>query len=581
MACTENPASEQIADFIYRYYSFAIGDILAQENTCADFINNRFVVIHRPLEQVTPLSVHKLGYDTIPNLYTLLDSSSMESAGILRALEQPRLSYGGRQTVIGIADTGIDYQNPLFRSRDESTRILGIWDQTIEGNGLPSDDPLASLSYGTVYTEAQINEALRSSDPLSVVPSTDASGHGTFLAAVAAGGQIPAEDFTGAAPEAKLVIVKLKPAKKYLRDFFLIPQEADAFQENDIMAAVKYLLLTAREYGLPITVLLGLGTNMGSHSGASPLALYLSDFGSISGQIVVVAGGNETGRGHHYFGSVPTSSPYQDVELRVGSKEQGFSLELWSRESELYSVGFLSPSGEEIARIPLTARETRRVSFLLEETAIYVDYTSSESATGSLLILMRFERPTPGVWRIRVYNSLSIRGEYHIWLPVHGFLSEDTFFLRPDPDTTITDPGNAAGLITTAAYNHRTGGLYIHSSRGYSRTGTVKPDLTAPGVDVAAPAGLLPAPSLTDTSLTPRPTVTLTGTSVAAAHTAGAAANLMAWAFTGENLTLLNTPIARSILIRGADRQPSREYPNREWGYGTLNLYNSFLTMRE
>lgn len=94
---------------------------------------------------------------------------------------------------------------------------------------------------------------------------------------------------------------------------------------------------------------------------------------------------------------------------------------------------------------------------------------------------MRFDAPAAGIWKIRVYHTLSIQGEYHMWLPVHGFISDETFFLRPDPDTTITDPGNTAAIITTAAYSHQTGGIYLHSSRGFTRTRTIKPDLAAPG----------------------------------------------------------------------------------------------------
>lgn len=90
-------------------------------------------------------------------------------------------------------------------------------------------------------------------------------------------------------------------------------------------------------------ILLGLGTNTGSHSGTSPLGLYLNSLSRASGQILVAAGGNETGRGHHFRSVFPASTSYEDVELRVGPGERGFTLELWARESELYSVGFLSP----------------------------------------------------------------------------------------------------------------------------------------------------------------------------------------------------------------------------------------------
>ena len=98
------------------------------------------------------------------------------------------------------------------------------------------------------YTREQINEALESDAPLTLVPSTDTNGHGTFLAGIAAGGVLPEQDFTGAAPECELVIVKLKPAKQYLRDFYLVSSDADAYQENDIMMGIKYLRVEAVSY---------------------------------------------------------------------------------------------------------------------------------------------------------------------------------------------------------------------------------------------------------------------------------------------------------------------------------------------
>lgn len=563
MPCTEYPASESIADFIQRFYVFSPLSILEGEDFCFDFVNNQFVIIYRPLSEVEPISTERIGYDAIPSLYTLLDSTNMESAGILKTFDQPQLAFKGRGTLIGIIDTGIDYQNPLFRNPDGSTRIVGIWDQSIEGPGIETGDIVEDIRYGTAYTEEQINEALRSENPLSIVPSVDTNGHGTFMAAIAGGNQVPAENFTGAAPECRFAIVKLKPAKKYLRDFYMITEDAIAFQENDIMLGIKYLRILARTYLLPLTTVLGLGTNTGSHSGTSPLARFLNDTSNTVGQISVVAGGNETGLGHHFLGHISSEEEFEEVELRVGANEPGFTMELWARESELYSISFISPTGEQIPRVPNTSPVEHRLTFLLEDTVIYLSYSGAESATGSQLILMRFQTPTPGIWKIRVHNALVIQGEYHIWLPAAGLISENTFFLRPDPNTIITDPGNAAVVITAAAYNHRNNSIYIHSSRGYTRNGAIKPDLAAPGVNVNIPGNL-----------------TATGTSVAAAHMAGAAANILSWAITGNNDLTINTTSAKSMLIRGARRNPNFIYPNREWGYGMLDLYNSFLQLR-
>ena len=71
-------------------------------------------------------------------------------------------------------------------------------------------------------------------------------------------------------------------------------------------------------------------------------------------------------------------------------------MELWARESELYSVAFTSPTGELIPRVPNTSPEEHRLTFLLEDTVIYLSYSGAESATGSQLIMMRFKNPTPG-----------------------------------------------------------------------------------------------------------------------------------------------------------------------------------------
>ena len=101
--------------------------------------------------------------------------------------------------------------------------------------------------YGSEYTNENLNAALNLEDPLETVPSVDENGHGSFLASVAAGTALPLQDFSGAAPKSEIVAVKLKPAKENLRDFFLIRESAVAYQETDIMLALRYLLQCARQ----------------------------------------------------------------------------------------------------------------------------------------------------------------------------------------------------------------------------------------------------------------------------------------------------------------------------------------------
>ena len=589
MPCAKPAVSEGFADFISYYYTSKKEFQETYPSACVHFINGSQAVLHVPLALVTPLSLSRYTYSAVPKLYSLLDASSMESAGISEALRLPAFSQGGRGVLIGFVDTGIDFTNPLFLGPDQTTRILGIWDQTADGApdsgdlsisdeapdpdgasgyGNAPDSGEAFPPYGTAYSKEEIDQALSTEDPFLAVPSRDENGHGTFLASLAAGSPREEQSFTGAAPNAYIAMVKLKPAKQYLRDFYLIPKSAAAYQENDIMMGVSYLYALARRYSLPIVCCVCLGTSQGGHEGTSPLCQYLNALSSYSGSAVIAAAGNETGLGHHYRGAMAPASLSHTVELAVAENEKGFTMEFWAQEIELYTIGFISPTGEAVSPLPASTTDENAVTFLLEETKIRVYYQLADFSTGSQLILIRMEDPAPGIWRITVSASLRLRGGFHIWLPVREFISEGTYFLRPDPDTVITDPGNARGPVTVSAYDHQTGGIYLHASRGYTRLGQIKPDLAAPGVNVlgASPSG--------------SGFIRMTGTSAAAAHTAGAAADLLSWGITEGNYPYMNTQVLKSLLIRGANRNPELPYPNREFGYGTLDLLQSFLNLR-
>ena len=571
--CNVSPASEEIADFIVRYSPRAVDSLYELAQTrCVNLVSQEYAIVHAPLSGVLPLSFTQHTYSAIPKLYGLQDTTALEAAGILPVFSQPNLMSTGQGILIGMIDTGIDYTNPLFQNPDGTSRILRLWDQTIESENTPEAVAGFQPFYGTVYSQEDLNRALTSEQPLELVPSTDTSGHGTFLAGVAAGRQIQSPTtFSGAAPDAALAVVRLKPAKQYLREFFAVPPDADAYQENDIMAAVAFLLGVAGQYQMPLVLCLGVGTSQGSHSGISPLAMQLQALSGTRGFACVTGAGNETGFRHHYFGNLSPDQEYEDVELRVADSTSGFSMELWADVSELYTVGFVSPSGEVIERIPMTVGQETTISFQLDATRILISYQITESSSGRFLAFLRFTGPAPGIWHIRVYPTLFVAGQFHIWLPMQGFLTEDTGFLRPDPDITITDPGNAPLLLTVSTYNHVTGSLYIHSSRGFTATGQIKPDFAAPGVEVQGP-GIPPGTSRLSRQ---------TGSSVATAITAGAVACLFSWGFTQGNDTTLTSISVKSILIRGAERKEAFRYPNRQWGYGTLNLYQAFLLMRE
>ena len=92
-------------------------------------------------------------------------------AGVISGLES---GLTGRGVLVAVIDSGIDYFHPDFRNPDGTTRI-----------GL-----LADQDRDRIYTREEINAALETgsrSSALELVPSTDPSGHGTAVAAIAAG----------------------------------------------------------------------------------------------------------------------------------------------------------------------------------------------------------------------------------------------------------------------------------------------------------------------------------------------------------------------------------------------------------
>lgn len=541
-------------------YALSTEEYARYSGETLNFINNKYAAVYVPLSRIPQRLIGSVAYSVIPKLYTPLDTLSLDEMGVTRLRNTP-LSLRGSGVLLGFVDTGIDYLNPLFQYADKTTRIVSIWDQTIVNMDASPD----IFYYGTEYTKEQINAAIQSDTPLSTVPSVDENGHGTTLAGLAGGYISETADFSGVTPLSEYLIVKLKPSKTEVRAYFGVPDEAVCYSENDIMFGITYLFHTARKLNRPIAICIGLGTNQGSHEGLGPLNDLITYYSNQVGIGIVTAVGNEGNAKHHYFGEIDPAALNTLVELRVGNNENDFSMELWGNNPGTYSIDILSPSGEYIPRIPARLDEYRNIRFLFDSTTIYIDYTIVESQTGDELILIRFRNPAPGIWKFRIYGS-KINSGFHIWLPIRTFISDQTYFLMPNQFTTITDPGNNMSSVTVTAYNPANQSLFLEASRGYTRYNQINPDLAAPGVDIFAP---LPENQYGSVS----------GTSIAAAYMSGISAILLEWGIVKGNDRSMNTHQIKKYLIRGVKRSPGLNYPNREWGYGMVNIYGTFESL--
>ncbi len=532
---------------------------------CAAIIENQFRIFYYDRSIVGNTNEYFFQFRNVPKLYGLMqeggmlaggfDPNSLIASGITQIQREP-LALTGRGVIICVIDTGIDYTNPAFRNPDGTSRILAIWDQTIQEGSPPE-----GFQYGTEYTKEAIDRALEAEDAYSVVPSRDENGHGSMMAGVAAGSRVSGGlTYQGAAPDADIVVVRLKECKQYLRDFYMVPEKVPAYQENDIMLAVQYADGFAVPFQKPVVICLGLGTSYGDHAGTAPLARYLDLVAVKRSRAVVLPGGNEGNALHHYQGRLgDRNGDSISVEVRVEAGNDGFIMELWGSIPDAYTVSVRSPGGETIPRIRLGVRESITYSFVYERTRVTIAGTLADPVSGEELILLRLQDPTPGIWTFQVSAVGDIHnGVFHVWLPISQFLSAPAYFLEPSPYVTMTDPSFAKNAISVSTYDSDNNSFYINSGRGFSRTGDIKPDLAAPGVNVSTIRGKA------------------SGSSLAAAITAGAAAQFLQWAVVEENNIVVESRGIKNYLIRGASRSFDISYPSREWGYGRLNMVGTF-----
>ena len=487
-----------------------------------------------------------------------------EQGKLASCMEPLQTGFGfslfGKGILIAVLDSGIDYTHPEFRNPDGSTRILSIWDQT--GTGNPPD----GFELGREYSREEIDRALRitriaeegnrketDGDITETQESSsdkelrirDLSGHGTAVAAIAAGN-------SGVAPQAQLLVVKLgNPAP-------------DSFPKTtELMMAVEYAYRKALEVQMPLVINLSFGTVYGPHNGTGLLETYLDEMMGRWKSVMVVGTGNEgNAAGHAYI--TLRESRNEEIPFSVAAGEPGLNVQLWKSYTDQFEIYLQAPDGTRIGPLYENLGSQR---YRMGSTNLLIYYGKPSPFMISQEIFFDFipeeAYVTPGVWRIILQPQRLTEGAVDLWLPAAGSLNPGTRFLRPTPENTLTVPSTARKVLSVGAYDSRSGLYASFSGRG-NPPGTcplpalsqTKPDLVAPGVDIrtAAVGGGY---------------MTVTGTSFATPFVSGAAALLMEWGITDGNDPYLYGEKVRAYLQRGAQRLPGyRQWPNASVGYG-------------
>lgn len=542
------------------YYDLITDNILLPTYNSNDItpINDKYSILHvaRSNNDICNLGLYL--YHQFPSIFTLNSTASLDKSGVSNVQRNPYLALFGLGVLVGVIDTGIDYQHPAFRNSDNTSRIAYLWDQTIQDGPIPE-----GFVYGTEYNKETINQALQSDDPLSIVPSTDPDGHGTAIASIMAGTPSEENSFSGIAPQAEFVVVKLKEAKQSLRRISFVPEDALCFQETDIMLGIRYLISTAERLNRPIAVCIALGTSQGGHDEYGATSSYITTLSQGFGLGISVAAGNEGNKRRHYFSSIVAAPYSQTFELKISAQDTLFAMEIWTYTPGRLNIELISPTGESTQLVYPRLGDCNRFSFVFHPSVVWINNFLLEKVTGDQLILIRFQNPMEGIWRFQVHNMENEPFSFHSWLPSGELISDETFFLNSSPDTTVTSPANAPMPLSVTAYNQINNSILITSSRGFTRNNQVTPDIAAPGYELTC-------------ALPGNRYGVLTGSGAATAHASGIVAMLLEWAIVRGNYPYITGYDINRLIARGSIKSPTETYPNNIWGYGQINIDELF-----
>lgn len=507
------------------------GDILSLEDelgVSVELLGYNYAIISSQNEEDFDglLNYPQIEFIEKPFILTTQDVQSFSSTGITRFKNINGLT--GKGTILGIIDSGIDYNLDVFKDSSGKSKILYYWDQSI--NGIPPQ----GFKEGTLYTNEDINNAINGQN---IIPISATSSHGTHVAGICS--QI--------APEANLIVVRVGN------------RQTDIFSRStEFMRAIKFILDRALELQMPVAINISYGSNEGSHRGLSLFEQYVDNMCSFWKNNIVVAAGNNADKGGHRNINIE-GDKIIEVEFIVGASERVLNVNIWPEFVDEFSVYLVSPSNSRTQEISLTSGEIRNV---IGSTRIkgYFYPIAPYSLVRRVTIQMTSNTfINEGIWKL-VFTPINvISGNVNIYLPTSEGISRDTKFLGANKNLTVTVPGTASKVITVGSFNSRTDNVSIFSGEGDIEENVIKPDLLAPGEDILSflPGGNLGA---------------LSGTSMATPHVTGVVSLLMQWGIVQRNDLFMYSQKVKALLIKEARRNNIYQYPNNAMGYGILDI---------
>jgi minor extracellular serine protease Vpr len=490
-------------------------------------------------------------------------------------------AYTGKGVIVGVIDTGIDWNHPSFLGKDGKSRILYIWDQSIH---TPDKYP-KGYNYGTEWTKDDIDAG--------ICGEIDEEGHGTHVTSIVAGDERSINGFTGVAPEADIIAVKT------------------SFSDADIIDAATYIFQKADELKKPAVLNMSFGSQWGPHDGTELSDQALDFLISKSGQAITASAGNDGSKSIH-VGVTSLRSPegnnYPWVAIRPLIGAQFLPIQVWYDPADTISVRLLLPinlNGDlgdlgigwvtkgnslsfNIAKGPLKGAEIVIDTSYLASSDLYPNFNQ--------IYIHIYNNDDPSIpiddyiYGIEFDGS---RASFDAYTPYYGLFTSKlpvsistpskSFLIFGDGYKTVISPSSASRIISVGSYvtksewidsenrirndNLNIDKISAFSSLGPLLNGKLKPDISAPGEMIVAgfssDAWSHPRYLYRDEAHAP-----YRGTSMSSPHVAGAIALMLQ-----QNPKMDIQAITDRLIFTATDQGESGW--DRVWGYGKLNVLSA------
>jgi subtilisin family serine protease len=408
----------------------------------------------------------------------------------------------GKDVIVGIIDTGIELQHPDFWHEDGSTRVMAIWDHLATTPQGQSPQP---YDYGVEWTQQQINDGISTHQDQPVY-----FGHGSTVSGTLCGNGSAIGNFKGAAPDADIVVVSANFSGSNF--------------DMTIVDAIQYIFHIADTAGKPCVINLSLGNYRGSRDGLDAAALLIDSMITAQpGRVVVCAAGNSGNWPAYHLSYEVTADTaftwfnYQAPSvLGVGA----VFFELWADTADFQQVQFAmgadkhSPSFNYRGATPFR-QINDALNVVFTDTLkngpnrLAVVQYAAFLRGGQYLLQVALPLPDSSQYRFRFITTGS--GIFDIWstsilstsnmvsaIPSAAVFPDIVNYRLPDNlKQTVSSWTCSSKVLTVGNYSNRNfyidfngntqnspqpqGEISVNSSRGPTRDGRLKPDLSASG----------------------------------------------------------------------------------------------------